>query len=509
MKVQRRRAPGRQAALEHAEAVGVSLAALALGHLLRPALSPANVALLLMLAVVFTGLRHGLLPALTSSIVCASGLSFFHAAPIFSFRVDRLEDLMTLGALLAASVLTGSLAARFRHQLRKASTLAEGNERLLEASRRLADAASGTELIGTIRHAVEAALQSECVLLLANERGVLAVAHPDGPQLDAAARADAGWCFTRTADDPNLGARARAWTFLRLEGEDGPLGVLGVRRPTAAGSLDPDQRRVLLALREMAAVAFDRRRLADRIRDAQLEAERNKLRTALLSSVSHDLRTPLAGIIGAASTLADFEASLPEGDRKELLGAVLSEGERLDRFVANLIDMTRLGSGGTEPRPSWCDIRDIVAEAVRGLSRALADRQLEVRISPDFPVLHVDAFLVERVLANLLDNAAKYSSAGAPILLTAHREGGSAIVRVIDQGRGIPVHEREAVFAWFHRVRDADRRVAGTGLGLPICRGLTEALGGSIEVQEGPGGKGTCVEVRLPVEGESAGGKAT
>jgi two-component system sensor histidine kinase KdpD len=502
VKVQQRRAPGFRALSQHAEAALVALATLALVQALRGALSLANLALLLMLAVVFTGLRHGLLPALTSSLVCGLGISFLHARPLFSLRVDQLEDLVTLGCFLVASVLTGSLAARFHDQLHRSSALAERNERLLEASRHLADAASGADLIVAIRRAVEDALQSECVLLLANQRGALEVTLPGGPDLDPAARADAGWCFTRAGDDPHLGERAGSWAFLRLEGEAGPLGVLGVRRSAAGGPLEPDQRLLLLALREMAAVAFDRRRLADRMRDAQLEAERSKLRTALLSSVSHDLRTPLSGILGAAGMLVDFEASLPDGARKELLATVLGEGERLDRFVANLIDMTRLGSGGPVPSPSWCDLRDIVAEALRGLSRVLADRELEVRISPDFRLLHVDGFLLERVLANLLDNAAKYSAAGSLISLTAHREGDTAVVRVIDRGQGIPVQEREAVFAWFHRARQGDRRVAGTGLGLAICRGLTEALRGSIQVQEGPEGKGTCIEIRLPIDRE-------
>jgi two-component system sensor histidine kinase KdpD len=502
MKVPRRRPRALQVLAQHAEAICVALATLALALALRGALSLANIALLLMLAVVFTGLRHGLLPALTSSGVCGLGISFLHARPLFSFRMDHLEDVVTLGSFLAASLLTGSLAARFRDQFHTSSALAERNERLLEASRHLADAASEAELIAAIRRAVEEALDAECVLLLVNERGALEMAHPSGPSLDPAALADAGWCLTRTADDPHLGARPGSWAFLRLEGEDRVLGILGARRPAAAGPLEPDQRRLLLGLREMAAVAFDRRHLADRIRSAELEAEAQKLRTALLSSVSHDLRTPLAGIIGAASTLVDFEASLPEDARKELLGTVLSEGERLDRFVANLIDMTRLGLGGPEGSPSWCDLRDIVAEVLRGLSRVLADRELEVRISPDFPLLHVDGFLLERVLANLIDNAGKYSPLGSPISIRADRRGRTAVVQVIDRGQGIPVHEREAVFAWFHRVREADRRVAGTGLGLAICRGLTEALGGAIEVREGPDGKGTCVEVRLPIEPE-------
>lgn len=488
--------------VHHAEAVGIAALALVTGQALNDALSAANIALLLMLAVIFVGLRHGLGPALTTSIVCGSGMSFFHAVPIFSFRVDKIEDLVTLACFFVASFLTGSLAARLHHQLARSSALAERNERLFEASRQVAGAVTEVELLASIRRAIEGALHADCVLLVANERGVLELADPFGPKLDSDTRADAGWCYTRVADDPELGGRAGSWIFLRLEGEHGPVGTLGVRRRAGSGPLEPDQRILLLALREMAAMAFDRRRLADRMRAAQLGTEREKLRTALLTSVSHDLRTPLAGIIGAASTLVGLEGPLRETYRKELLGTVLSEAERLDRFVANLLDMTRIESGGPEPHPSWCDLRDIVADALRGLSRLLAERKLELRISPDFPLLYLDVLLLERVVANLLDNAAKYSPPGTPISIEAHRERETAVIRVIDRGPGIPSAERDAVFTLFHRVRDTDKRIAGTGLGLVICRGLTDALRGSIRVQENPSGTGSCVEVRVPIDRE-------
>ncbi len=492
----------------HAEAVGVAGLALVTGQALNEALSPANVALLLMLAVIFVGLRHGMAPALTTSFVCVSGMSFFHAVPLLSFQVHEIEDLVTLACFVVASFLTGSLAARLHHQLSRSSALAERNERLFEASREVAGAVSERELFASVRRAIEGALHAECVLLVADERDGLELADPFGPRLDADARADAGWCYRQVADDPEPGGRAGSWIFLRLDGEHGPVGVLGVRRRAGSGPLEPDQRILLLALREMAAVAFDRRRLADRIREAELGAEREKLRTALLTSVSHDLRTPLAGIVGAASTLVGLGKTLDEAPRRELLGTVLSEAERLDRFVANLLDMTRIEAGGPEPHPSWCDLRDVVADALRGLSRAMADRKLELRIAPSFPLLYVDALLLERVVANLLDNAAKYSPPGAPIAIEAHREGETAVIGVIDRGPGIPAAERESVFHLFHRLRDRDQRIAGTGLGLRICRGLSEALRGSIRVLDGPDALGTCVEIRVPVGREAAGPEA-
>jgi len=494
--------PGFRPIARFTEALAVGSAAIALSEVLGDVLSAGNLALLLMLAVVFTGLRHGFAPALTTSIVCAVGMSFFHAPPRFSLLVANYEDFVTLGYFVLASFLTGSLAARFHQRYAKSRVLADRNERLFEVSKRLTGAVSD-DLLVSVGQAIGDALRAECRLFVANSRGTLEPIDPNARELDPKDLADAGWCFTRVADDPNLGARAGSWVFLRLDGHDGPLGVMGVRWPAGAGALDSDQRVLLLALREIAAVALDRRRLAEQIRESQMTSERERLRTALLSSVSHDLRTPLAGIIGAASALAGLEGALPEPARKELLATVLSEAERLDRFVANLLDMTRIEAGGPEPNPSWCDLRDIIADALRGLSRVLADRELEVDVDAGFPMLYLDGFLLERVIANLLDNAAKYSAQGTPISISARREGQTGVLRVIDRGRGIPTDQRASVFTLFHRTKERDRRIAGTGLGLAICRGLTEALRGSIEIQTGPGGHGTCVEVRLPLEHSS------
>jgi two-component system sensor histidine kinase KdpD len=260
-----------------------------------------------------------------------------------------------------------------------------------------------------------------------------------------------------------------------------------------------EERRLLFALCHSAAVAFDRCRLSEDIRTAQMRAETEKLRAALLSSVSHDLRTPLASIIGATSTLSELGDAVPDAQQRELLAMVLSEAERLNRFVGNLLDMARIEYGKLQPRPSWCDVRDVIAQAVQGLNRALASRPLEVEVSDDFPLLHVDSVLLERVLENLVDNAVKYAKGDSPVRVTAHIEGGSAMLRVIDRGPGIPPGEREAVLTLAYRVREADKRSAGTGLGLHICRVLIEALGGTIELLDGPQRRGLCAQITLPL----------
>jgi two-component system, OmpR family, sensor histidine kinase KdpD len=245
-------------------------------------------------------------------------------------------------------------------------------------------------------------------------------------------------------------------------------------------------------------VAIERTNLASDIEDARLLTETERLRAALLSSVSHDLRTPLVSIIGSATSLAGCEGALSTTDRAQLVQTILEESERLNRFVQNLLDMTRLGYGALQPNRDWVDLREIAGRALRQLEKSLSPFVVDVAISDAVPLLHVDPVLIEQVLVNILDNAAKHSPAGARIELVAAVEGEEIRVGVSDAGPGIPAEAREKVFDLFYRVRAGDRQAAGTGLGLSICRGIVEAHGGRIEAWPGPGGRGTTIAFWLP-----------
>jgi len=485
------------------EVMAVLLLSTAVAELFRSALSTANIALLYLTAVSVIGIRRGVRPALVASVVSLAALSFFHAEPRFDFRSGHPEDWETLVCFALTSLVTGNLAGRFRRQLDETRSVAERNERLYEISRLLAVASRGEEIVQVVRREVSAALGGETLILLDQPDGGLVPAHALAAELEPIDRsaAEVAYGKLRVAGRGTDTHGESTWHFLPLQGDRRALGVLALRRPLDARPVEAENARLLVALCHLAAVALDRHRLAEEIRAAQMLTETEKLRTALLLSVSHDLRTPLASIIGAASTLEDLREALPPSDQEELLQTVLSEAARLDRFVANLLDMTRIEYGGLEPRPAWCDLRDLIAEATRGLSSVLGQRKLEVELSEDFPLLYIDGVLLERVLENLIDNAAKYSSTNSPLRLTAHRDGARAVLRLFDRGPGIPHDQREAVFTLFHRVREADKRAAGTGLGLAICRGLVEALGGEISLEDGADGKGLCAEVRVPLGG--------
>jgi len=287
--------------------------------------------------------------------------------------------------------------------------------------------------------------------------------------------------------------------FLPLRTGSGPVGVIGIDRDTPGPLLTPDERRLLDALCDQAAVAIERISLAKGLDEARVLAETERLRAALLTSISHDLRTPLASILGTVSSLRSFPEKYSATEREELLGTLQEEAERLNRFVANLLDMTRLESGAIELRLELIDVTEIVGSALQRAGNVVAGHRVEVDIEPGLPMLRVDAVLFEQVLFNLLDNAAKYSPAGSRIDVRAKRDGELVEIEVVDEGPGIPPADFERIFAKFYRVQAQDRRRAGTGLGLAICRGFVEALGGWIVARNRRDRSGAVLTIRMPV----------
>ena len=251
------------------------------------------------------------------------------------------------------------------------------------------------------------------------------------------------------------------------------------------------------------ALAVERTRLVADLEQTRFLSETERLRSALLSSVSHDLRTPLVSIIGAASTLIESDAALgPEG-RRQMAEAIREEGERLNRFVQNLLDMTRLGYGALRLATDWVDLREVVGRAVRQLGPVLGHHRIDIAVPADLGPVQGDAVLLEQVMANLLDNAAKYAPPGTTITVAARRDGAEMVIETRDAGPGIPAADRERVFDMFYRVRAGDGQRAGTGLGLAICRGIVEAHGGRIAVEQAAEG-GASIVVRLPAGAASA-----
>jgi two-component system sensor histidine kinase KdpD len=278
-------------------------------------------------------------------------------------------------------------------------------------------------------------------------------------------------------------------------GSGQPLGLLAIQ-----GEIDEEQIGLARSLCEQAAVALDRTRLAGDLQEARLVTETEQLRSALLSSVSHDLRTPLASIIGSSTSLLEYGQSFSEANRQELLATIADEARRLDRHIQNLLDMTRLGQGSLGLRRDWVDLHDVVSGALGRLKELLRAVRVEISIDPAVPLLWVHGALLEQALVNLLDNALRFSPAGSRILVRAGLAAEEVQIEVCDQGPGVPEAEREKIFDMFYTIRQGDRAQGqGTGLGLAICRGMIGAHGGSVTAHEGPDGVGTCMRIVLPI----------
>jgi two-component system sensor histidine kinase KdpD len=287
--------------------------------------------------------------------------------------------------------------------------------------------------------------------------------------------------------------------FLPMSIGRGTIGIIGIHSDKPGPLLTPDQRRVLDALSDESVIAIERVHLVEDMERVRRTVETERLRSALLTSISHDLKTPLAAILGAGGTLRDLSQSLSEAQKMELLGTIIDESERLNRFIANLLDMTKLESGVLVPNATACDLGEIVGSAVRRAGKILARHHVEVAIAINLPMLEVDAILFEQALFNILDNAAKYGPDESTIRIQSWRDGNVVQLQILDEGDGIPAEDLERIFDKFHRVTKGDRVRPGTGLGLAISRGFVESMHGTVEGANRTDRPGAAFTIRLPI----------
>jgi two-component system, OmpR family, sensor histidine kinase KdpD len=462
-----------------------------------------NLSMVFLMAVLFSAISWGLGPSIFASLLSLIVYNFFFVEPVFTFTVANPQDILALVIFLITAVLTSNLAARVRNQAEAAKHREARTAALYALSRQIAGAAGLDEVLRAIVTQVSQILGAKVVVLLPEaDQLILKGGHPADIQLTMAERAAATWAWQhnqpagRGADTLPGGE----WFYLPLRTAQSTVGVLGLQFEAPEAVLSPDQRRLLEALAGQASVALERTRLVWEMEQARLLTETERLRDALLSTISHDLRTPLVSIIGAVSSLLTYGRTYDESARQELLQTIQEEAERLNRFVGNLLDMMRLESGALEPKREWVEIGDVIGTALSRLTHALNQHQLVLEVDPNLPMLRLDFVLAEHVLVNLLENAAKYSPPQTTIRIKARREGRSIVLEVADEGIGIPSSERERIFDKFYRVQRGDRHGAGTGLGLSICRGIIEAHGGQISARSPAHGEGSVFTVTLPVE---------
>ncbi len=478
------------------------MGALAAASLLRELLGITSVALVFLLAVLASAVAGGLAASLLACLLSVLAYNFFFLPPLYTFTIADPENVVTLGVFALVAVIASNLTARMRTQTVTAQARARTTEELYQFSRKLAGAVSLDDVLWATAYQVARMLDVRVVLLLPGEDGLTVQAgYPPEDLLDAADLAAAKWTWQhnrpagRGSDTLPGGKRL----FLPLQTGRGPVGVLGIDRDEPGPLLTPDARRLLDALSDQAALAVERVNLARDVDEAKLQAETDRLRSALLTSISHDLRTPLASILGSATNLSSRQAALDEAARAAMIRTIQEEAERLNRFIGNLLDMTRLESGPLKLNGGLADLSDVMGAVLRRADRILSANKVVVELEPQLPMLSVDMVLFEQVLFNLLDNAAKYSAPGSRIDVRARRIGGRVVIEVLDEGEGIPPADLERVFDKFYRVHGGDRQRAGTGLGLPICRGFVEAMGGTIKATNRADRPGAVLTISFPI----------
>ncbi|WP_342362172.1 sensor histidine kinase KdpD [Terrarubrum flagellatum] len=484
----------------------VALAAVAVGLgvslAIRPWFGVENVDLVLLTAVVGVAVRYGLWPSLFASVVASLCYNFFFLPPIYTFTITDPTNIAAFFFFIVMAMIVSNVAGRVRTQAMSAISRARSTESLYAFSRKLAAVGTLDDVLWATAYQTALMLKVRVVLLLP-EDGTIAVkaGYPPEDILDEADLAAAKWAWANDrpagrGSDTLPGAKR---LFLPMRTGRGAIGVVGIDSDKSGPLLAPDERRLLDALIDQGALAIERVHLVEDMDRVKRTVETERLRAALLTSISHDLKTPLAAVLGSAGALRDLSAKLSDAEKADLLATIIDESERLNRFIANLLDMTKLESGAIAPNAALHDLSEIIGSALQRTSKILGNHEVKLDLAGDLPMLQLDAVLFEQALFNLLDNAAKYAPSGAAIHLRSWRESSSVCLQILDEGSGIPPEDVERIFDKFYRAQKADHVRAGTGLGLAIARGFIEAMGGSIIAENRADRSGAAFTIRLPI----------
>ncbi|MCB9419398.1 MAG: sensor histidine kinase KdpD [Ardenticatenaceae bacterium] len=473
-----------------------------LGLPLRPFINPTNLVMLYLAAVMITAVRQGRWPAIVASLLSVIVFDITFVPPYYTFVVAHAEYLLTFVGLLAVGLVISTLAARTQEQALAARHREAQTAVLFELSQGLAAVSNPAAIAQTAVNHIQTAFNGPAALFLPDESREHLMLQSSTPNFPSSAdeHAVAGWVFRHSqpagrCTDTLTNVNGH---YLPLQASGQTIGVMAVEFPEDfKGLLSGEQRRFLTSFSNQVALALESAYLADQARRARLLEETEKLQTTLLNSISHDLRTPLATITGALSSLLDDADLLTEAARRDLQFTAWEEALRLNRFVGNLLDMTRLESGAMKVVRQPYDVQELVGATLAQMPNRLRDRTVKRMIPDDLPPIAIDLTLMIQALMNLVDNAVKYTPPDEPIEIEAHQEREAVIVAVKDRGPGIPEAELERVFSKFFRLNRSG--IGGTGLGLSIARGIVEAHNGRIWAENRPEG-GAIFSIALPTE---------
>ncbi len=486
-----------------AYAIGTSALATGLALAVDKWLELEDLSAMFLLGVAAAGVFGGLSSALIACVLSFVACNFFFTEPRYSLQINSADDVRTLVVFLMVGTVVGVLSGRLQRQAVDARRNTLRTAMLFDFTRRLATAVNERDLRQAAAIGIEEILGMRCLVLPATGDGRV--------QLSAELQRSVGWRDTEMAaanwavqhqEIAGTGTTtlpAATWCFVPLVSGEQAVGVIALEQRAGADALSAEESRLLHSLQAQVATAWERFTLLKHAQDAKVQRAAEGLRSALLASVSHDLRTPLVSVIGSLSAIRELSGTLNAHDQAQLVNTALSEAERLNRLIQNLLDATRLAQGGMALQLSAVAVDEVLHSAAQRLGQAQQSR-VRFDVQAGLPAARADRALLEQTVTNLLENALKYSPADAPILLSAEEKAGRVLIAVADSGPGIEPAERARIFDFFYRATQRDSGVVGSGLGLAICKGFVEAMGGKITVHAGEQQRGTKFVIELPVD---------
>ena len=463
-------------------------------------LQPQNIALIFLISVVFVGGRWGLIPALIAAFTSHFIINYFYVKPYFFFTLSQATDVINLLLFLVAAIMVALFSSHTRAYAQSAVKREKRTQALYQLQRLTSENQSHFDALKTMHDALHNLLEMEVAFFRAPDEGseIPQTEYPMEVDLDDASREALRLCW-RDAITTGMGgpySRGVQWRFEPMFTNTGLMGVIGVKVPMLL-SIDSSFGRLLSAVSDQCASIMQRISLTRKMEDAKISEEKEKLRSLLLSAVSHDLKTPLASIIGSLSVYHSMADKLSDEHKLTLTTTALDEAQRLDSFISNILDMTRLESGHVKFKFDWHDPVALLNRVSKRMRNRLRERELKF-YEPDIHAeVWVDGVMTEQLLQNLIDNAIKYSPAGTPVEVWMEMNKRQFIIKIRDHGKGIPENMHVRIFDKYERLQKEDSQVAGTGLGLAICRSIVEQMSGTITISNHEEG-GAIFEVALP-----------
>jgi len=480
---------------------GIVALCTALSVIMFPYFDLTDIAMIYLLGIVITSTRTGRWPALAATLMSVAAFDFFSVPPYYTFAVSDIRFVVTFGVMFFVAYVITQLTLQIREQAEASRTRERSTAALYALSRKLARERKKESIFNVAAKHISDVFQSRIVFLILNEHGELVVSETrsgtfpvNGKELSVAR-----WVFDNRhaaglGTDTLPAAKA---LYLPMIASTGAVGVVGVLPDNPKNGFDTEDIHFLESFVNQTAMAMERVILAKEAHEERLRAESQNVRNTFLSSVSHDLRSPLAVVSGAASTLLEKDTSLDQAARMELLRTIHEETDRLERIIRNVLNLTRLESGAIMVHKEWQPLEEIIGVILNRFADRLKERPLKLNMPPDLPIIPFDTLLMEQVLSNLMENAVRHTPTGTSVEITVTPQESAVMIEIADRGPGIPVHEEEAIFSKF--TRSTNTRM-GAGIGLSICRVIIEAHGGRIWVENRSGG-GAAFKFVIPIEG--------